>query len=236
MAAEGAPFVMEVADRTAADRKGGHVALAKDGSLLLREIAQTPDSDLDAFQDVARHRYFNTNTIWLDLRAVGEELARRDGVLGLPLIRNAKTVDPSDPSSPEVFQIETAMGAALSVIDGARALRVPRSRFTPVKTTGDLLALRSDAYEVADDLSVGLAGEREGRPPFIDLDPDHFKLVGDFEPRFAAGPPSLRACERLAVRGDVTFGAGVVVRGDVVVEAGDGPLRIPDGTVLQTAS
>ncbi|MCW2966777.1 MAG: UTP--glucose-phosphate uridylyltransferase [Solirubrobacteraceae bacterium] len=236
MAAEAAPFVMEVADRTAADRKGGHVALAHDGSLLLREIAQTPDSDLDAFQDVERHRYFNTNTIWLDLRAVGEELASRDGVLGLPLIRNAKTVDPSDASSPEVFQIETAMGAALSVIEGARALRVPRSRFTPVKTTGDLLALRSDAYEVAEDLSVVLAGEREGRPPFIDLDPDHFKLVGDFEPRFAAGPPSLLSCQRLAVRGDVTFGAGVVVRGDVVVEAGDGPLRIPDGTVLQTAS
>ena len=93
--------MMEVADRTEADRKGGHVARRRaDGRLLLREVAQTPDEDLDAFQDVARHRYFNTNTIWLDLRAVAAELERRDGVLGLPLIRNRKTVDPSDRLEP----------------------------------------------------------------------------------------------------------------------------------------
>jgi UTP--glucose-1-phosphate uridylyltransferase len=227
MAREEAPFVMEVADRTAADRKGGHIARRRsDGGLLLREIAQTPDADLDAFQDTARHRYFNTNTIWFDLHAIG-------GALRLPLIRNVKTVDPSDGASPEVVQIETAMGAALGVIEGARALRVPRSRFTPVKTTNDLLALRSDAYEVADDGRVVLASERGGSPPDISLDADHFKLVADFEPRFPSGAPSLRGCKRLVVRGDVTFGAGVVVRGDVEVEAHGGPVHLADGTVLQ---
>jgi UTP--glucose-1-phosphate uridylyltransferase len=227
MAGEEAPFVMEVADRTAADRKGGHIARRRsDGGLLLREVAQCPDEDLDAFQDVARHRYFNTNTIWFDLRAIA-------GSLRLPLIRNVKTVDPSDPTSPEVVQIETAMGAALGVIDGARALRVPRSRFTPVKTTNDLLALRSDAYELADDGRVVLVAERDGSPPDISLDADHFKLVADFEPRFAAGAPSLRACDRLVVRGDVTFGAEVVVRGDVEIEAHGGPVRLADGTVLE---
>jgi UTP--glucose-1-phosphate uridylyltransferase len=226
MAREEAPFVMEVADRTSADRKGGHIARRRsDGGLLLREIAQTPDADLDAFQDTARHRYFNTNTIWFDLHAIV-------GVLRLPLIRNVKTVDPSDGASPEVVQIETAMGAALGVIEGARALRVPRSRFTPVKTTNDLLALRSDAYEVAQDGRVTLAAERNGSPPDISLDADHFKLVADFEPRFPSGAPSLRACERLVVRGDVTFGAGVVVRGDVEVEAHGGPVHLADGTVL----
>ena len=233
MAAERAPFVMEVADRTPADRKGGHVACWADDAdpptLLLREVAQCPDADLDAFQDVARHRYFNTNTIWLDLEALRDALAARDGVLGLPLIRNRKTVDPSDRSSPAVFQIETAMGAALGVIEGARALRVPRTRFTPVKTTNDLLALRSDAYAVAADGSVVLAG---AQPPFVDLDPEHFKLVGDFEPRFPAGTPSLRDCTRLIVEGDVTFGADVVVRGDVTVQAHGGPVHLADGTVL----
>jgi UTP--glucose-1-phosphate uridylyltransferase len=224
MASEGAPFVMEVADRTEADRKGGHVARAKDGRLLLREVAQCPEDDLDAFQDVARHRYFNTNTIWLDLRAVAAELEARDGVLGLPLIRNRKTVDPSDPSSPEVFQIETAMGAALGVIEGARALRVPRSRFTPVKTTNDLLALRSDAYEIAGDGGVVLRGDA---PPFVDLDPKFFKLIGDFDARVLA-PPSLRDARRLVVRGDVSFGSGVVVRGDVEVDAAHGPVRLED--------
>jgi UTP--glucose-1-phosphate uridylyltransferase len=234
IAAEEAPFVMEVADRTPADRKGGHIARRRsDGGLLLREIAQTPDTDLDAFQDTSRHRYFNANSIWFDLRAVAAELERRGGVLGLPLIRNRKTVDPSDSSSPEVFQIETAMGAALGVIEGARALRVPRDRFTPVKTTNDLLALRSDAYEETEDGRVILSPEREGSPPEVDLDPDFFKLVADFEPRVASGAPSLRACRRLVVRGDVTFGAGVVVRGDVEIEAHGGPVHLADGMVLE---
>jgi UTP--glucose-1-phosphate uridylyltransferase len=227
MASEDAPFVMEVADRTPADRKGGHIARRRsDGGLLLREIAQTPEADLGAFQDTARHRYFNTNTIWFDLRAIA-------GALALPLIRNVKTVDPTDGSSPEVVQIETAMGAALGVVEGARALRVPRSRFTPVKTTNDLLGLRSDAYEVRADGRVALVAGRAGSPPDVVLDPDHFKLVADFEPRFAAGAPSLRACDRLVVRGDVTFGAGVVVRGDVEVEAHGGSVHLEDGTVLE---
>ena len=227
MAAERAPFVMEVADRTEADRKGGHVARSRDGGLLLREVAQTADEDLDAFQDVSRHRYFNTNTIWLDLRALAAELERRDGVLALPLIRNRKTVDPADKGSPEVFQIETAMGAALGVFEGARALRVRRERFTPVKTTNDLLALRSDAYALTEDARVVLAAERN---PFVDLDPEHFKLVGDFEPRVEQ-PPSLREATRLVVRGDVTFGPGVVVRGDVEIDASSGPVRLEDAVL-----
>jgi UTP--glucose-1-phosphate uridylyltransferase len=234
IASEQAPFVMEVADRTPADRKGGHIARRRSGDgLLLREIAQTPDADLDAFQDTSRHRYFNANSIWFDLRAVAAELERRGGVLGLPLIRNRKTLDPSDKNSPEVFQIETAMGAALGVVEGARALRVPRDRFTPVKTTNDLLALRSDAYEVAEDGRVVLVAERGGSPPDVELDPEYFRLVADFEPRVAAGAPSLRACRRLTVRGDVTFGAGVVVRGDVEIEAHSGPVHLADGTVLE---
>ena len=106
-----------------------------DGGLVLREIAQTPDEDLDAFQDIERHRFFNTNTLWLDLRALARRAGERDGVLGLPMIVNRKTVDPGDKSSPAVIQIETAMGAAIGVFEGARALRVPRARFAPVKTT-----------------------------------------------------------------------------------------------------
>jgi UTP--glucose-1-phosphate uridylyltransferase len=234
IAAEDVPFVMEVADRTEADRKGGHIARRREGGgLVLREIAQTPDEDVDAFQDVSRHRFFNTNTLWVDLRALRDLLDERDGVLGLPMIVNRKTVDPSDSSSPEVIQLETAMGAAIDVFDGARALRVPRRRFAPVKTTSDLLALRSDAYVLADDARVEPAEGRDG-PPVVDLDDEHYKLLADFEARFPAGPPSLAACERLAVDGDVLFGANVVVRGAVSIEhSGDGQLRIEDGTVLE---
>src|SRR3954468_21277035 len=234
MASEGVPFVMEVADRTEADRKGGHIARRRDGDgLVLREIAQTPDDNVDAFQDTSRHRYFNTNTLWVDLEALRRLLDERDGVLGLPMIVNRKTVDPSDKSSPAVIQLETAMGAAIDVFDGARAIRVPRRRFAPVKTTSDLLALRSDAYVLTDKAHVEPAEGRDG-PPVVDLDDEHYKLLRDFEARFPDGAPSLVACDRLTVEGDVLFGAGVVVRGAVTVQHdGDGRLRIEDGTILE---
>jgi UTP--glucose-1-phosphate uridylyltransferase len=227
--AERIPFLMEVTDRTEADRKGGHLAKRReDGRLVLRETAQTPEEDLEALQDITRHRYVNTNNLWVDLRALDTAMRERDGVLGLPLIRNEKTVDPSDKSSPAVYQIETAMGAAIEVFEGARALRVPRTRFAPVKTTDDLLALRSDAFQLTDDARVVLAGGRKSAP-FVALDSDHYKLLKDFEERFPAGPPSLVECDRFEVTGDVRFGAGVVARGDVVV---DGPREIEDGAVL----
>jgi UTP--glucose-1-phosphate uridylyltransferase len=239
-AREQIPFLMEVADRTAADRKGGHLArrAGGDGSgLVLREIAQTPEADVDAFQDTSRHRFFNTNTLWIDLRALAGVLGERDGVLGLPMIVNRKTVDPGDADSPPVIQLETAMGAAIDVFEGARAIRVGRERFAPVKTTDDLLALRSDAYELTQDGRVVLAAARAeagGAAPLVQLDPQFFKLVRDFDARFAAGPPSLVQAQRLTVRGDVAFGADVVVRGEVTVEhRGDGQRRVDDGTVLE---
>jgi UTP--glucose-1-phosphate uridylyltransferase len=232
---EGLPFAMEVADRTEADKKGGHIARRReDGGLVLREVAQTPDEDLDSFQDTGRHRYFNTNNLWINLRALDEQLERRDGVLGLPMIVNSKTVDPGDSSSPAVYQLETAMGAAIGVFEGAAALRVPRERFAPVKTTNDLLTVRSDAYALRDDGRVELVPERERRVPVVDLDSDHFKLLRDFEARFEHGPPSLRGCDRLTVAGDVAFGRDVVARGDVRVENdGADQMQIEDGTVLE---
>ena len=122
------------------------------------------------------------------------------------MIVNRKPVDPSDPSTPEVIQLESAMGAAIGVFEGARALRVPRRRFAPVKTTDDLLAVRSDAYVLIEEAYVELARRRAGRPPVVELDPRFYKLLPDFEARFPAGPPSLVACERLRVVGDVRFG------------------------------
>ena len=233
MAREEVPFVMEVTDRTEADRKGGHIARRGDG-YVLRETAQTPEEDLAALQDISRHRYVNTNNLWVDLRALSELLSARSGVLGLPLIVNRKTVDPGDKSSPAVFQLETAMGAAVGVFDGARPLRVPRTRFSPVKTTEDLLALRSDAYVLRDDARVELDERRGGRPPVVDLDDEHFKRLADFDARFPAGAPSLVDCTRLSVEGDVAFGRDVVVRGTVTVAAeGGGQRRIEDGAVLE---
>ncbi|MGI8624168.1 MAG: UTP--glucose-1-phosphate uridylyltransferase, partial [Solirubrobacteraceae bacterium] len=137
-ASERAPFASEAIDRTEADRKGGHLAL-RDGRLVLRESAQVSEEDEAAFQDIDRHRFFNANNLWIDLQALAGLLEESGPVLGLPLMVNRKTVDPGDASSPRVIQLETAMGAAIGVFDGAVALCVPRRRFTPVKTTSDLL-------------------------------------------------------------------------------------------------
>jgi UTP--glucose-1-phosphate uridylyltransferase len=227
-AREELPFLSESTDRTQSDRKGGHLARRRDdGGLVLRETAQTPDEDREAFEDVSRHRFFNCNNIWVDIRALERTLSERGGVLGLPMIVNRKTVDPNDSSSPAVLQLETAMGAAIGVFEGAGALRVPRSRFTPVKTTSDLLVVRSDAYRMGEDWTVSTVRDH---PPMVELDPDHYKLLGDFEPRFPDGPPSLVEAERLTVEGDVTFGRDVKVRGEVKLV---GPRRVDDGELLE---
>ena len=228
-AREELPFLSETVDRTEADRKGGHLARrVEDGRLVLRETAQVPEEDQDAFEDIERHRYFNANNIWVNLRALKRTLEERDGVLGLPMIVNRKTVDPSDSSSPEVLQLETAMGAAIGVFEGAAALHVPRARFAPVKTTNHLLVVRSDAYELADNWTVQLAGGRD-TIPIVELS-DDFKLLRDFESRFPAGPPSLIEADRLEVDGDVRFGRDVKVKGRVHI---DGPAEIPDDAVLE---
>lgn len=231
-AEEGAPFAMEVCPRTEAHRKGGHLARLRGGGLVLREVAQCPEEDLGAFQDVTRHRWFNTNNLWVDLRALERALHERGGVLGLPMIRNEKHVDPAEPGSPRVVQLETAMGAALSVFPGARALCVPGHRFAPVKTTSDLLAVRSDAFELAPDARIVPAGGAEQSALVVDLDPAHYGTVEQLDAHFPDGPPSLAACRRFTVRGDVRFAAGVVCRGDVALRA-DAPARVAAGSVLE---
>ena len=231
MASSGAPMVLECCVRTPSERKGGHLAKRRsDGRLILRETAQTSPDDIAAMQDLTRHRYFNTNNAWLDLQAVADELDRTGGVLDLPIIRNVKNVDPSDPSSTEVIQIESAMGSAITHFDGARAVVVGRDRFIPIKTTDDLLILRSDVYALDDDYRLQAAN---ASLPFVDLDKTYFKLVPDFDRHFPSGPPSLVDATAFTVDGDVTFGADVCVIGDVTVAAGelaDG--FVPDGTVL----
>jgi len=221
----GAPFTMEVTRRTAADRKGGHLARRKsDGRLLLREVAQCPDANLNEFQNIDKHQYFNTNSLWLNLEKLKAQLTTDSGVLPLPMIKNTKTVDPRDPKSPAVFQLEIAMGSAIECFEGALAVEVPRSRFAPVKTTADLLALRSDAYEVLDDGQVRLRAERHGVPPDISLSGE-YKLVDSLD---ALGVPSLIHCHSLKISGLVSFEEGVIIEGEVAFVSDDlGSLKSP---------
>jgi UTP--glucose-1-phosphate uridylyltransferase len=227
------PFLMEVVIGTEADRKGGHIARRRsDGQLVLRETAQTPPEDEESFRDYWRWRYYNTNSLWVDLRVLNDTLDSGDGVIELPLIINRKTVDPRDSGSPPVLQLESAMGAAIGSFKGAQLLRVPRTRFAPVKTTDDLLVLRSDVYTLGDDMRVQPIPERAENLPYVELDPKFYKLLDDFEQRFADGAPSLREADRLVVHGDVTFGQAVRVRGAVTLEVSE-PTRIEPGTTLE---
>jgi UTP--glucose-1-phosphate uridylyltransferase len=229
-ARSGAPFAIEAVRRTPSDRKGGHFARrTSDGRIVLRETAQTLEEDKEALADLTRHRFCSTNNLWFDLRAMREELDRRDGVLGLALIKNTKTVDPGDADSPEVIQIESAMGAAIEVFDGAQLVEVTRARFLPVKTTNDLLVLRSDCYRLEDSYALSLH-EGLDAVPFVDLDSAHYKLVHEFDRRFPHGVPSLRRAERLVVRGDWTFGADVTVAGRAELDGPGG--RVEDGATV----
>ena len=226
VAAEQIPFAMETVQGTPADRKGGHLALHQ-GRVVLRETAQVPEDDA-SFTDVERWRFYNTNNLWIDLQTLRQLQEADPAAPVLPLIVNRKTVDPKDPSSTPVIQLETAMGAAIGSIPGARPVLVPRTRFAPVKTTDDLLVVRSDAYELAGDGRMNPTFDGPG--PVVTLDAEHFRLMPDFEHRFPQGPPSLRRSTRLQVEGDVTFGANVVVEGDVHLR---GPRHVADGEVLR---
>ncbi len=226
-AGSGSPFAIEAVRRTASDRKGGHFATRKrDGRIVLRETAQTLAADKAALGDLDRHKFMSTNNIWINLVALRDELDSRDGILGLPLIRNVKTVDPADPRSPSVVQIESAMGAAIEIFRGAQTIEVGRERYVPVKTTNDLLVLRSDVYDIGADFVLDQAADVV---PFVDLD-GVYKLVGDFDKRFKSGAPSLRHAESLVVDGDWTFGENVKVVGAVKLTGERG--RVESGSVL----
>lgn len=215
----GQPFMMEVTRRTQADRKGGHVAIRRDdGQLILRESAQCAEADLESFQDIERHRYFNTNNLWLRIDTLKAALDEEETGLPLPVICNKKTVDPRDKSSSEVIQFETAMGAAIECFPGSGAVEVPRSRFAPVKTTSDLFALRSDAYEILPDGRVQLMASRQGLPPTVELDRAHYQRVDQLDRLIPNGAPSLMTCQRVEVLGLWQFEAGVVCTGSVCFE------------------
>jgi UTP--glucose-1-phosphate uridylyltransferase len=227
-AASGAPYAAEMCLKSPADVKGGQLVVRKsDGRIVQRETAQTHPDDVDVSLDPSVHPYFHTNNLWFDLEALAAELDRTGGVLELPLIRNEKTVDPTDASSPAVVQIESAMGAAVAVFEGATAIEVGRERFLPVKTTSDLLLMRSDVYEFTD----GYRLVAQVAAPLVKLSKT-YKTISRFDERFAAGAPSLCAASSLTVDGDWAFGAGVRAEGDAALPDEGRRATVPDGATV----
>lgn len=204
------PFMMEVCQRTEVDKKGGHLAQNKHGQLILRESAQCPDDEVDYFQDIERYCYFNTNNLWVNLKALKHKLFETNNLLPLQLILNSKEVDGT-----KVYQLESAMGAAISVFRESRAILVNRDRFAPVKKTTDLLAIWSDAYKLTDDYRLILNGRN--KPPKIILDDRYYKTIEQLQDHFEYGLPSLRRCKSLEINANVYFEKGVEIIGDVKI-------------------
>ncbi len=205
------PFMMEVCKRSQKDRKGGHLAQTKDGRLLLREIAQCPEQEISEFQNIKKYQYFNTNNLWVNLKALKQELIKNDYLLPLSLIINPKEVE-----AEKIYQIETAMGAAISVFENSKAVVVNRDRFAPVKKTNDLLVIWSDAYKLQQDYKLVL-DENLKEPPKINLDERYYRTYVQLEDHFKDGIPSLKKCRDLKISADVFFGKNVEIIGNVQI-------------------
>ena len=210
-AEEKLPFMMEVCERTEMDKKGGHLAQTKKGQLMLRESAQCPDDEIELFQDINRYSYFNTNNLWVNLKALKQRLYETRYLLPLTMILNKKEVD-----GEKVYQVESAMGTAISVFKNSRSIIVDRDRFAPVKKTNDMLAILSDAYELTSESKLKLVNDF-GKAPHIELNNKFYKDINDFEKHITDGIPSLKKCRSLIITGDVYFGRNVVIIGDVKI-------------------
>lgn len=207
-------FLMEVARRTPADAKGGHLAVNDKDELLLRESAQFPEASQG--QDIDIYCFFNTNNLWVNLAALKLLIAEQKS-LRLPLILNAKTLDPRDADSPAVYQVESAMGAAITLFEGARAVQVPRTRFFPVKTCDDLLAVRSDGFRLNENLVLEPNPDMTPPGPQIELDPRFYSKIDMFDARFPQGAPGLAQCTHFRLMGDILVESGVTIVGDVTI-------------------
>ncbi|XP_033104983.1 UTP--glucose-1-phosphate uridylyltransferase-like isoform X2 [Anneissia japonica] len=220
-----AEFVMEVTDKTRADVKGGTL-VHYENKLRLLEIAQVPKEHVDEFKSITKFKIFNTNNLWISLRAIKRVVEAKD--LNMEIIVNNKTMD----NGQGVIQLETAVGAAICSFNGSHGVNVPRNRFLPVKKTSDLLLVMSNLYDMKAG-SLTMSGLRQfPSTPLIKLG-THFDKVRSFLSRFASIPDMLDL-DHLTVSGDVTFGKGVILKGTVIIIANHGDrIDIPSGSLLE---
>ena len=69
---------MEVITPTRTDTDGGYLVGEPSGSLRLVELVEVPLDKKDAFR--AQHKLFNTNNIWVNLKALKRLMDSGDGV------------------------------------------------------------------------------------------------------------------------------------------------------------
>jgi len=225
MAENNVEFAMEVTDKTRSDVKGGTL-IEYEGKAKLFEIAQCPPSKIDEFKSIKKFKIFNTNNLWINLRAI-ERVVKNNTLAALDVIVNPKKVMNKD-----VIQLEIAAGAAIEYFHNAKGINVDRSRFLPVKQTGDLFVVQSNMYELHNGYLVMNPKRPYPTVPLVNLG-DYFKKVSDYASRFK-GVPDILELDQLTISGDVYIGSKVTFRGTVIIVANHGNrIDIPDGSILE---
>src|ERR1700753_892924 len=223
-------YIMELTNKTKADVKGGTI-IDYEGSVRLLEIAQVPKQHVNEFKSIKKFKYFNTNNIWMDLRAIKRVVENND--LAMEIIPNEKSIpaDKKGDADQTVIQLETAVGAAIRHFRNAHGVNVPRRRFLPVKTCSDLMLVKSDLYTLQHAQLV-MDPNRIGPAPLIKLGSD-FKKVSSFQSRIPS-IPKIVELDHLTITGAVNLGRGVTLKGTVIIVATEGStIDIPPGSILE---
>lgn len=224
----GAEYIMELTDKTRADVKGGTL-INYDGQVRLLEIAQVPKEHVEDFKLIKKFKYFNTNNLWINLRAI-KRLVEQNAI-ELEIIPNQKLITRGKDEI-SVIQLETAVGAAIRHFEGAHGVVVPRLRFLPVKTCLDLLLVKSDLFHLEHG-ALKLDPVREGYAnPLIKLGLD-FKKVKNFQHHIPHMPKILEL-DHLTITGNVNIGRNVTLKGTVIIVCSDGQrIDVPNGSILE---
>jgi UTP--glucose-1-phosphate uridylyltransferase len=225
MMEHGNEFIMEVTDKTRADIKGGTL-IKYHGKSKLLEIAQVPKEHVSEFKSIKKFKIFNTNNLWISLKAI-KRIVTDDSLKAIDIIQNPKAV-----KGVRYLQLETAAGAAIQFFEKAIGINVPRSRFLPVKSTSDLLAVQSDLYKL-DHGTLVMNPERVfPSVPVVKLG-DKYKYVSDYQKRLG-GRINIIELDHLTISGDVYLGPNVTLKGTVIIVANEGErIDIPPGSILE---
>jgi len=218
------PFVMEVTAKTRSDVKGGTLVKTPEHALTLLEMAQVPKIHREEFKSVKKFKIFNTNNVWLNLRALKEQLEA--GGLEREVLLNKKTIQ-----GLPIIQLETALGGVIQWFEGAKAIQVPRSRFLPVKKTDDLLLVQSNLFEIQEGVLVRNPLREFENLPMIRLG-EYFKDFEAYQARIEE-IPDLLDLDLLTVVGDIWFGRDIQLKGNVILVCDQGRLHLPRGTCLE---
>lgn len=223
--AEGCDFAMEVTPKTKQDQQGGVFVDYKGGPMLV-EAGQAPQAQRAELESLRHFNKHNTNNLWASAKQV-QALVEGGRIRTQVLLHRRET------EGLQMLQLETAAGAAMRCFNRAVGVEVDRSRFLPVKSTSDLLAVQSNLFEIRHGALLPSPARVSPAPPVVRLGPE-FTRLRDFAVRFQAGLPDVVELDHLTVSGDVVFGKGVVLRGTVVIVATEGNrIDVPDGAVLE---